>query len=40
MLGLDTLGLILDFVSQDKYLELLIPSLQFDEEATVLPLHA
>lgn len=40
MLGLDMLGLIPDFVSWDEYPELLIPSLQFDEEATILPLHA
>lgn len=40
MLGPDMLGFILDFVSQGKYPELLIPSLECDEEATVLPLHA
>lgn len=40
MLGLDTLGFIPDFVSWDKYPELLTASLQFDEEATILPLHA
>lgn len=34
------LGLIPDFVSQGKYLELLIPSLECDKEATILPLHA
>lgn len=40
MLGLDMLGLIPDFVSQCKYLELFIPSLECDKEATILPLHA
>lgn len=39
MLGQDTFGLILDFVSQDKYMEILIPSLRFGEEAAILPLH-
>lgn len=32
MLGPDMLGFILDFVSQGKYPELLIPSLECDEE--------
>lgn len=39
MLGGDVLGLILDFVSQDRFPGLLIPSLQLNEAAAILPLH-
>lgn len=40
MLGGDVLDLVLDFVIQDWFPELLIPSLQFDKEAAILPSHA